>query len=130
MNQVKCALKLKRLVFDRIEFVRRGFASESDLKYKMQVTIGADENKEYKVTLNLEGDKEEEYHFSISLSGYFEVESNDIDNVEVQDLIKKNAVAIIMPYLRSEVSLLTAQPGMECIVLPPFNIVKMLEKND
>ena len=32
-----------------------------------------------------------------------------------------------MPYLRSEVSLLTAQPEVECVVLPPFNINKMME---
>ena len=35
-----------------------------------------------------------------------------------------------MPYLRSEISLLTAQPGMECIVLPPFNINKMVKNKD
>ena len=42
-------------------------------------------------------------------------------------LISKNTVAILMPYLRSQVSLLTAQPEVECVVLPAFNINKMLE---
>ncbi len=42
-------------------------------------------------------------------------------------LVTKNAIAILMPYLRSEVSLLTAQPGIECVVLPAFNINKILE---
>ena len=46
----------------------------------------------------------------------------------VQDLINKNAVAILMPYLRSELTLLTAQPDTDSVVLPPFNINKMLEK--
>jgi hypothetical protein len=27
-----------------------------------------------------------------------------------------------MPYMRSQVSLLTAQPEMDCVVLPAFNI--------
>lgn len=36
--------------------------------------------------------------------------------------------AILMPYLRSEVSLLTAQPETDCVVLPVFNINKMLEE--
>ena len=39
-----------------------------------------------------------------------------------------DAVAILMPYLRSELTLLTAQPEMESVVLPPFNINKMLEQ--
>ncbi len=42
-------------------------------------------------------------------------------------MVTKNAIAILMPYLRSEVSLLTAQPGIECVVLPAFNINKILE---
>lgn len=34
-----------------------------------------------------------------------------------------------MPYVRSEVSILTAQPGVDSIVLPPFNIVEMMGEN-
>ena len=45
----------------------------------------------------------------------------------VRDLINKNAVAILMPYLRSELTLLTAQPDTDSVVLPPFNINKMFE---
>lgn len=43
-------------------------------------------------------------------------------------MITKNTVAILMPYLRSELTLLTAQPEMESVVFPPFNINKMLEE--
>jgi preprotein translocase subunit SecB len=32
-----------------------------------------------------------------------------------------------MPYIRSEVSLLTAQPGIEPVVIPPFNVVEMMK---
>lgn len=39
----------------------------------------------------------------------------------------KNSVSILMLYLRSEVSLITAQPETECVVLPPFNINEMLK---
>jgi len=44
-------------------------------------------------------------------------------------LINKNAVAILMPYVRSQLSLITAQPGMECIVMPPINVSAMMEKS-
>ncbi|MCD8361333.1 MAG: Preprotein translocase subunit SecB, partial [Lachnospiraceae bacterium] len=45
-------------------------------------------------------------------------------------LINKNTVSIMMPYLRSEVSLLTAQPGMDCVVLPIFNVNNMMEDKE
>ena len=75
------------------------------------------------------GEKKEEYNLIISLSGFFKVEKEDSVNDEmVQNLINKNAVAIMMPYLRSELTLLTAQPDTDSVVLPPFNINAMLEK--
>ena len=43
------------------------------------------------------------------------------------ELISKNSVAILMPYLRSEISLLTAQPETETVVLPVFNINRMMD---
>ena len=62
------------------------------------------------------------------MTGYFSIETDDtIDDKLKNALVTKNTVAILMPYLRSELSLLTAQPGMECVVLPAFNINKVLE---
>ena len=43
------------------------------------------------------------------------------------NLVSKNTVAILMPYLRSEVSLLTAQPNTDTVVLPVFNINNMID---
>lgn len=83
----------------------------------------------HRVTLVLKGEKKEEYNLIISLSGFFKVEKEDSVNDEmVQNLINKNAVAIMMPYLRSELTLLTAQPDTDSVVLSPFNINAMLEK--
>ena len=36
--------------------------------------------------------------------------------------LKPNAIAIIFPYLRSQISLLTTQPNMLPVVLPAMNI--------
>ena len=46
-----------------------------------------------------------------------------------RELIEKNTVAIMFPYLRSYVSLLTTQPGMSPIVLSAMNIAAMLREN-
>ena len=82
----------------------------------------------YKVTLVLKGKKPEEYTLEISLSGFFSVESeNELTDALKNSLVVKNSVAIMMPYLRSQVSLVTAQPEVECVVLPAFNINKMLD---
>lgn len=126
MDNFKSVLILQKMVFDKIEFDRKGFKNNKELKFELQVQIGIDENDTYKVTLVLNGAKQDEYDIVISLSGFFRVEGQEeLEDKIIQDLINKNAVAILMPYLRSELTLLTAQPETDSVVLPPFNINKI-----
>ncbi len=121
-------LILQHLVFDEIEFKRLGFKTESEVNYELEIQIGRDhDNQEnYKVTLVLNGKKDKEYIFKIVLSGFFEIKN--AENIsDKETLIHRNAVAIMMPYLRSEVSLLTSQPETNSIVMPIFNINKMIK---
>ena len=91
--------------------------------------IGSGEDGTYRVTLILNGIKQDEYTISISLTGIFSIKNDeDLDDKLIENLIKKNTVAILMPYLRSELTLLTAQPETDSVVLPPFNVTKMIDK--
>ena len=126
MDNYSSVLTLTKMVFDKIEFERKGFKNENELKFRLQVQIGKNRNSAYKVTLVLEGDKKDEYELQISLTGFFEIQNSDeLSDSTVQALIEKNAVAILMPYLRREVTLLTAQPETDSVVLPTFNINKL-----
>ncbi len=126
---LQSVLQLDKIVFDKIEFKRLGFSSEKELELEIQSSISQKQNTDiYRITLILKGNKPEEYIFEISLTGFFSFEAEQDINEDLKStLISKNAIAILMPYLRSEVSLLTAQPGIECVVLPAFNINKILE---
>lgn len=131
MESIESSLILEKIVFDKIEFNRKGFKNENEIEFSFEIQIGHGKNNLSKVTIIIKGNKEQEYDFLISLSGFFTINnSEDIDEKQSEILINSNAVAILMPYLRSEVSLLTAQPDTDCVVLPPFNINKMLEEND
>ena len=127
MDNYSSVLTLTKMVFDKIVFERKGFKNENELKFRLQVQIGKNRNSAYKVTLVLEGDKKDEYELQISLTGFFEIQNSDeLSDSTVQALIEKNAVAILMPYLRSEVTLLTAQPETDSVVWPAFNINKLV----
>ncbi len=128
MNQFIGNLKLQKMVFDKICFERTGFRNDHPLKCTFRVNIGQNEDGIYKVSLVLEGDKPDEYKVEIGLSGFFTLDKDDhMDPKLAEELVNKNSVAILMPYLRSELTLLTAQPDTESIVLPPFNVNKMLK---
>lgn len=121
-----CVLKLNALVFDDITFKRLGMHSDNELEISFSVSIGtniADQDIK-KVSVKVLGEKREEYSFEVQASGFFSYEGNAEDSI-----IQQNAVAIVMPYIRSEVSLLTAQPGVESVVIPPLNIAEMMSDN-
>lgn len=131
-ESIESVLKLDRLVFDKLEFTRLGFKNDKELGIEIQSSVSQKaETNIYKVTLIFKGNKPEEYTLEISLSGFFSIiNDDDLDDKTKKALVTKNSVAILMPYLRSQVSLLTAQPDTECVVLPPFNINRMFGKKD
>lgn len=106
-----------------------GLKNENEFELEIQSNIAQRENSDiYKVTLILKGKKPEEYTLEISLSGFFSIDFESGLSEELKTtLITKNSIAILMPYLRSQVSLLTAQPEVDCIILPAFNINNMLD---
>lgn len=123
---MSCVLKLNALVFDDIIFRRTGMNSDNELEISFSVSIGTSISNQdiKKVSVKVTGEKREEYNFEIQASGFFAYEGSAEESI-----IQQNAVAIVMPYIRSEVSLLTAQPGLEPVVLPPFNIAEMMKNN-
>lgn len=133
MNSIKSSLILNKLIFDKIEFKRLGFKNSNKIEYELETRLAnnKDNNDVYRVTLVLSGEKKQEYIFTISLTGYFTFDEKEQLTERIKTtLITKNTVAILMPYLRSQVSLLTAQPEVDCIVLPPFNINRLIEEKE
>lgn len=121
---MECVLKLNTLVFDEIVFKRLGMQNENELEVSFSVSIGTNisDPSVKKVSVQITGEKKDEYTFEIQATGIFSYNGDANDAI-----IQQNAVAIVMPYVRSEVSILTAQPGVESVVLPPFNIVEMMK---
>ncbi len=128
MSDIKSVLHMDSLVFDKICFTRKGFKNQNKIEYTLEAHFAEKKQENiYRVTLVLRGEKKKEYDFEISLTGFFSFDSEaEIDESLKQELISKNTLAIIMPYMRSQVSLLTAQPEMDCVVLPTFNINNLI----
>lgn len=131
IQEENCVLTLENMVFDKISFVRKDFESDSEPVFSFEISAGKRNNADiYKVTIIMFVEKEKEYEIEISLSGFFSVNAEALEEgADITAIISKNTVAILMPYMRSELSLLTAQPGMECIVMPPINVNAMMEQS-
>ncbi len=120
-----CVMKLEHLVFDRIDFQRKGFQTENKVQFQFGFNFEKRGSQNFVVHIDVNGTKENEYTFQVSASGYFSLSSEN--NLEL--MMHQNAVAIVFPYIRSQISLLTAQPEMKPVVLPPMNIAQMVEES-
>lgn len=90
-----------------------------------------DENNTMLVSLTVsvfEDAKENNYPFSlkINLTGVFELD--DIHESERESFAEVNAVAILFPYIRSLISTITANANVPPLILPPINVVSLIEK--
>ena len=120
-------LKMHHIVFDELSFTRKGFQNiqSNDIQFKVNVMIGRNQEGIYKVTLRVDADKEDEYEASAQVTGYCEI---DADCSLKDDILKKNTVAILFPYIRAELTLLTAQPETTPITLPAMNINALIDE--
>ena len=130
-SKIISPLQLQKMVFEKIEFNRIGYKNENPPKFNIESNFmqSTNDSNLFKVELLMKCLKEEEYDFEIKLVGFFSFSSYDeIDESDRDVLISRNSVAILMPYMRSQISLLTAQPETDCIVLPPLNINELIDK--
>lgn len=64
---------------------------------------------------------------ALVIVGKFKINDEAMSEQGKSDLIRNNAVAIMYPFVRSQMVLLTSQPGMMPIILPPINVADMMK---
>ena len=126
------ALIAKKIFVEKMNFQRNQIAS--GVIRLTQSSIGKNidklDEKEYKCSLTLKmSDEEETDDLEIVISGIFEFQSElNADQKEI--IITKNTMSILFPYLRAQVTLMTAQPDIEPVVIPAININALLQNLD
>ena len=128
MSPVQSVLKMESVVFDDLSFHREGFEkanAQTSLGVSRQVQKISD--GQYRVTVQATAERKEVYVAKVQISGFCSIDES-LENKDI--LLNSNAVAILFAYVRSQLTLLTAQPGTEPIVLPVMNIAKMLEESE
>lgn len=116
-------LILEKMIIVESELKRiEGDISNIELGISAERNIEKISDNKYRVELSLTvADEDKKLHVFVKGIGEFKTEQ------ENQVLIERNTIAIMFPYLRSYISLLTTQPGMMPIVLPAMNIITMLQ---
>ena len=119
------------LFFSRYDFTQTREDQNTD--YGVQFHIEYAENKKdpakFRVTIETSVKNEtESVVVDLETVGIFTIDRSADINVS-EHLLKENTVAIMLPFIRSQISLLTTQPGLPPIMLPPINVNALLESS-
>lgn len=74
------------------------------------------------------GNVEKTINAKVVANGYFSIETDEFTGEEKENIFKYNAVAIMFPFIRSQISLLTTQPGITPVMLQPIDVNKLWDK--
>ena len=132
MANYESVLKLRRLSFSNIEYKRNIDLNLSDVKFGLDfhrnVVAIDDDNYRVELTASVFSDDDlKSIQIKATIVGFFVCEEQDQEMKK--HLIYENSIAIMFPYLRSQITLISAQPDMHPIIIPPVNISAMLNKS-
>ena len=115
------------LVLEKIEIIESTFRKKSvtledlELGVQFEHQLTKLDQEQYEVFLSTTvSDVNETIYVNVKGRSIFSTKQ------ENKDLLEKNTIAIMFPYIRSYISSITTQPGMTPIVLPATNIVAMI----
>ena len=126
-------LQLEKLFFEDVQYKRSLGEERKSINYEMNFNreiSGSPDGIHFKVSLvaNVWSKEDQEIQLRIALTGLFIC---DCENEALkQELVRYNTVAIMFPYLRSQISLVSTQPDMPPITIPPMNIVGLFKEVD
>lgn len=125
-EKVGSVLRMEHLVCDELSFERLGFKGDSETRYDFSYGIGKDGDGAYRAVLTIEATREREFKAKVQMTGYFSIAE---DNPQKDTLLQKNAIAIIFPYARSQMTLLTSQPETIPAIVPVVNINQLVDRS-
>lgn len=123
-------LRMNDFYFSDIEFNQKKEGhSQLKIAANHQIITEKDTDLENFIRVNIVTEIKEEnnkIYLRLKAVGDFEVDRK-IDQ-DIEKTIVKNIVGIMFPFIRSQVALITSQPGLSSIMLPIINVNDLVEK--
>ena len=123
VNKYESPLVLKGIEITEASF-KKQTTDVNDLELRLDVgrEVKSIEHNTYEVIWETTiSEKDDMLSVYVKTRGVFYTEQENLD------MIDRNTIAIMFPYVRSYISLLSTQPGMQPIVLPAMNILAMMQ---
>lgn len=133
MDRNECKLQMNELYFSKYDFVQTREDKDTDYETSFQIEYAVNNQNASKFRIKINTtvkNKTESVLLNLETIGVFTVDKEGVNDDIGDHLIKVNTVAIMFPFIRSQISLLTTQPGLEPILLPPININALMDSEN
>ena len=122
INYIKSNLEMSNFYFSNFSFERKKYISDGRYSIDVEKHIEKYDMHKYHIALKTYIGKDD-IMFNVVAEADFLFSSSV--NIDEESIIERNAIAIMFPFIRSQVTLMTSQPGMIPIVLPTINTAKL-----
>lgn len=115
-------LYIKEIVFKREKEIPENLSAGFDVDFKYE--------KDNIIHIELKGNVKSDNGTTLEVvvAGEYElVNYKDFSPDIAKSIMEQNSVAIMFPYLRAEITIVSSQPNMPSFNVPPINIVAFLE---
>ena len=124
MENFESDLKIKKIYFSKLSFKRGLDVNEN---YRLTDSLNVEYNKlsdneiEVKLFYNAKAE-DDTVNIEAVENGVFElINTEKYSNDDINYILKVNTIAIMFPFLRSQILLLTSQPGFNPVPVPAVN---------
>lgn len=124
-NTLQSNLKIVDLYHEKFEFYQSRLEQRMKLTPTFNVNYSENSNNRNQIKVQIDTcikDSEGNYRLTLSTIGIFELDKEGVAEDVAQSILKINTTSIMFPYIRSQISLLTTQPGIQPILIPPINV--------
>ena len=124
MDNIRSDLKIKNIYFSDLMFKRSdNIEQKTNIHNSLGVEYKEPSENEVVVKLRYEAESDDKSISVVAvINGVFELTNyQELQPDAIDYILKVNTIAILVPYLRSQVVLLTSQPGFNPIQIPIIN---------
>lgn len=82
---------------------------------------------ELTTSLRLLHEDKEKLKLDSTFIGVFSI-IEDNENMNIEEYIKNNSVALMFPYVREHISTITQKSGIKPVLLPPINVIALIKQ--
>lgn len=119
------------LYFSKYSFAydkSKGLPSELMTTFSVTQSVKSDDKNQVRVVIDTSlADEDRIFVLDLQTIGYFRLNAADLEEDIAAEILKKNTVSIMFSFIRSQISLLTTQPGITPVMLQPIDVNALMD---